>query len=195
MNVTRTGRATAGCTAAVCFLVWLCLPAPLAAQAAVGNEDGTLEQPAENEAVEPAATSPNGEARGTEEGAPSGDAAPSEPGAGEQDEAGYVENSWLRDFEVHFFVSLPFTALYSYLTVLSLDGLVQGEFPTEFRQADSWVVIGLALGSSLAVALGSAGRVPDQSQYQLAPAPKNETRAVPEPEGARLRLAGLTFVF
>jgi len=79
----------------------------------------------------------------------------------------YVENSWLQDFEVHFLVSLPFTALYSYVSVLSLDAMVQGKFPPEFHQADMWMIIGAAVGSSLAIALGSINRVPDQTNYQL----------------------------
>jgi hypothetical protein len=91
-------------------------------------------------------------------------------------EAVFVENSTLGDFEVHFFVSLPFTALYSYVVTLSLDSLVQGKFPPEFRQADSWMVMGLAVGSSLAVALGSVGQVPDQTKYQPPdPTTKNDS--------------------
>jgi hypothetical protein len=88
------------------------------------------------------------------------------PGA--QGMAVYEENHWLEDFEVHFLVSLPFTALYSYLAVSGLDATVQGRFPTSFRTADMWVVTGLALGGSLAVALGSINRVPDQSVPRLA---------------------------
>jgi hypothetical protein len=80
-----------------------------------------------------------------------------------QGELSYVDTSLLQDFEVHFLVSLPFTGLYSYVAVTLLDGAVEGAFPTTLHQADLWVIIGLALGGSLAVALGSAGRVPDQS--------------------------------
>jgi len=79
----------------------------------------------------------------------------------------YEENNTLKDFEVHFLVSLPFTAFYSYLTVMSIDTMVQGKFPTEFRQANTWMIIGFAVGGSLAVALGSMNRVPDQSIYRL----------------------------
>ena len=85
---------------------------------------------------------------------------------------------------VHFFVSLPFTAAYSYATVLALDGAVQGRLSTTFRSTTLWTVIGLAVGGSLAIALGSAGRVPDQSQPRLRepapPAPASEW--VPPPE-------------
>jgi hypothetical protein len=79
----------------------------------------------------------------------------------------YEENNTFKDFEVHFLVSLPFTAFYSYLTVMSIDSMVQGQFPTEFRQANTWMIIGFAVGGSLAVALGSMNRVPDQSIYRL----------------------------
>jgi hypothetical protein len=82
--------------------------------------------------------------------------------------ATYDENYWLQDFEVHFLVSLPFTALYSYATVSVLDASVQGKFPTTFSPADMWVVMGLAFGGSLAVALGSINRVPDQSLPRVA---------------------------
>jgi hypothetical protein len=87
----------------------------------------------------------------------------------------YTENHAVQDFEVHFLISLPFTGLYSYLAISVLDGLVQGTFPPSFRQADGWVLIGLAVGGSLAVALGSTGRVPDQSQMKVpAAAPETE---------------------
>ncbi len=82
--------------------------------------------------------------------------------------ASFSENDPWQDFVVHFVVSLPFTGLYSYLTVATLDALVQGVMPPTLRQADTWVVIGLALGTSLAVALGSVGRVPDQSVTERA---------------------------
>lgn len=85
-----------------------------------------------------------------------------------QGKALYSENRWLEDFEVHFLVSLPFTALYGYAAVSAVDASVQGRFPTTFKPADMWVVLGLALGSSLAVALGSVNRVPDQSVPRLA---------------------------
>lgn len=85
----------------------------------------------------------------------------------DEDQAEYVDNYWLQDFEVHFMVSLPFTAFYSYLSVLSIDAMVQGEFPPAFHQADMWMIIGVAIGSSVAIALGSINRVPDQSQYRL----------------------------
>jgi hypothetical protein len=79
----------------------------------------------------------------------------------------YAENNGFQDFEVHFLISLPFTALYSYLSILSLDSMVQGKFPPEFHLADTWMIVGVAIGSSLAIALGSIDRVPDQSQYRL----------------------------
>lgn len=87
--------------------------------------------------------------------------------AGSAEPLTYSENQGWQDFEVHFFVSLPFTALYSYLALTSLDAAVQGRFPPEFRQTDMWMVIGMAVGSSLAIALGSLDRVPDQSQDVL----------------------------
>ncbi len=98
----------------------------------------------------------------------------------------YEENTWLEDFQVHFIVSLPFTALYSYAAVTTLDGLVQGHYPTTFRQADLWVVVGVAVGSSLAVALGSIGRVPDQSVPRIS---ENETPAVLAEDAPSWRLA------
>lgn len=104
----------------------------------------------------------------------------------------YEENSAWEDFQVHFLISLPFTALYSYLTVSSLDALVQGAFPTDLREADIWVIIGLAAGGSLAVALGSAGRVPDQSRA----VPEAGTVAEPGPisrAGGRIQLVRLDF--
>ena len=96
-----------------------------------------------------------------------------------QAEPMYVETSPLEDFQVHFLVSLLFTSLYSYAAVQSLDALVQGTFPTELRQADLWVMVGLALGSSLAIALGSAGRVPDQSQPRVLPRSSVDPKEAP----------------
>lgn len=93
--------------------------------------------------------------------------APAEAVTENKGPATYADNHWLGDFETHFLISLPFTALYSYAAVVSLDGLVQGSFPPTFRQADMWMVIGLAVGSSMAIALGSANRVPDQSTYRV----------------------------
>jgi len=75
----------------------------------------------------------------------------------------FSENVPWQDFTVHFLVSLPFTAMYSYLVVTTMDALVQGTAPPTMRQADTWAIVGLAVGCSLAIALGSAGRVPDQS--------------------------------
>ncbi|MEW6515756.1 MAG: hypothetical protein AB1439_02460 [candidate division FCPU426 bacterium] len=102
----------------------------------------------------------------------------------ESEQLSYSENRGWQDFEVHFFVSLPFTALYSYLALTSLDAAVQGRFPSEFRQADMWMVIGMAAGSSLAIALGSLDRVPDQSQDvlpgQAAPVSRPATLAAVE---------------
>lgn len=92
---------------------------------------------------------------------------PDDDGTGSAEPLTYSENQGWQDFEVHFFVSLPFTALYSYLALTSLDAAVQGRFPPEFRQSDMWMVIGMAVGSSLAIALGSLDRVPDQSQDVL----------------------------
>ncbi len=80
----------------------------------------------------------------------------------------YTKNNPLADFQIHFFISLPFTALYSYLAVSSMDAIVQGQYPTAFRTTNSWMIIGLAVGSSLAIALGNIGRVPDQSVPVLA---------------------------
>lgn len=99
----------------------------------------------------------------------------------QQDMAQYKENSWFQDFEVHFFISLPFTALYSYLSVMSLDAMVQGKFPPDFHQADTWMIIGAAVGSSLAVALGSIDRVPDQSSYQM----ESQVNLQESPEAAK----------
>jgi len=93
----------------------------------------------------------------------------------------YDENYWMQDFEVHFLVSLPFTALYSYVVTSAVDATVQGRFPTTFRPADMWVVLGLALGSSMAVALGSINRVPDQSVPRLAQEPAPDFSAEAEP--------------
>jgi hypothetical protein len=76
-----------------------------------------------------------------------------------------ANNSW-QDFEVHFFTALPFTALYSYATVMFLDGMIQGQFPPTFRTVDTWIVIGLAVGAAVAIALGSYDRVPNQSEKQ-----------------------------
>jgi hypothetical protein len=101
----------------------------------------------------------------------------------------YEENSWFEDFEVHFLVSLPFTALYSYMAVTTLDGLVQGKYPTAFRLADMWVVAGLALGSSMAVALGSINRVPDQSVPRMA-----EQQDVPDEMTAEVPLWRLALI-
>lgn len=100
---------------------------------------------------------------------------------GAQGKAVYEENHWLEDFEVHFVVSLPFTALYSYVAVSAVDSTVQGKFPTTFAPADMWVVLGLALGSSLAVALGSVNRVPDQSVPRMAREPELDFSAQGEP--------------
>lgn len=75
----------------------------------------------------------------------------------------YTDNHWWSDFEAHFFISLPFTALYSYVTVSSLDAIVQGQYPTSFRTTNTWIIAGLAIGGSLAIAMGSTGRVRDQS--------------------------------
>ena len=75
----------------------------------------------------------------------------------------YSPNNFWEDFEIHFIISLPFTAIYSYLTIFSLDALVQGTFPPMLREPDTWMMMGLALGSSLALALGSWDRVPNQS--------------------------------
>ncbi|MCK5242237.1 hypothetical protein KAR34_07285 [bacterium] len=99
----------------------------------------------------------------------------------QRDMAQYKENSWFQDFEVHFFISLPFTALYSYLSVMSLDAMVQGKFPPDFHQADTWMIIGAAVGSSLAVALGSIDRVPDQSSYQM----ESQVNLQESPEAAK----------
>lgn len=95
----------------------------------------------------------------------------------------YSDNQGWQDFEVHFFVSLPFTALYSYLSLSALDAAVQGRFPAEFRQTDMWMVIGMAVGSSLAIALGSLNRVPDQSQDLLPPS----ALVQPDKSGTRRR--------
>jgi len=81
----------------------------------------------------------------------------------------YSENSAWHDFEIHFLVALPFTAFYSYLATLSIDSVVKGTFPPEFRQTDAWLAIGFAVGASLAIALGSVGNVPDQSQVRPTP--------------------------
>ncbi len=85
-----------------------------------------------------------------------------------EEEAGtvYTDNNWLQDFEVHFFISLPFTAFFSYVSVMSVDAMVQGKFTPDFYQADIWMIVGFAIGSSLAVALGSVNRVPDQSIHR-----------------------------
>lgn len=117
------------------------------------------------------------------------------PVAEDQGPAQYADNHWLGDFETHFIVSLPFTALYGYVAVVSLDGLVQGAFPPAFRQADMWMVIGLAIGGSLAIALGSANRVPDQSTYRVGrgQAPWPETaRPTTEPT-AKLNLIRVNY--
>jgi len=109
-----------------------------------------------------------------------------------EEESAYVETTLLEDFQVHFLVSLPFTALYSYVAISSLDALVQGTFSTELREADIWVMIGLAVGGSLAVALGSAGRVPDQSRPRVEPVPDagNESRA---PAVSRMQIVRILF--
>lgn len=109
-------------------------------------------------------------------------------------EGQYTANQPWQDFEVHLFVTLPFAALYSYLTVLSLDGVVQNRFPPELRQADVWVIVGLAAGSAFAVALGSIGRVPDQTVPAVFT--KFETRPDPErPPGCGMEIASLRLRF
>jgi hypothetical protein len=106
----------------------------------------------------------------------------------------FSENYPWQDFTVHFVVSLPFTALYSYLTVTTLDALVQGTLPPTLRQADTWVIAGLALGCSLGVALGSVGRVPDQSQTRLAmDASAGPSSAERDPVPARWECVRLTY--
>jgi hypothetical protein len=108
--------------------------------------------------------------------------AETEPQSAMANETQFEENSWFEDFEVHFLVSLPFTALYSYVTVMSLDSMVQGKFPPDFHQADTWIIIGVAVGSSLAVALGSVDRVPDQSSYQIG----SQSELLEEPEETKI---------
>lgn len=128
-------------------------------------------------------------------------AAPEAPAAAEaqavtptaEEEAAYVDNNPFEDFQVHFFVSLPFTGLYSYVAVSSLDALVQGTFPTELRQSDIWVIIGLAVGTSLAVALGSAGRVPDQSRPRLETPPDRDHERQSRAPAAKLPLVRMSF--
>lgn len=132
---------------------------------AAGSEE-RRSAPAESERTIPAEME-NGDA---------GVEAESQPVEAETDSAeplAYSENQGWQDFEVHFLVSLPFTALYSYLSLSALDAAVQGRFPAEFRQTDMWMVIGMAVGSSLAIALGSLNRVPDQSQDLLPQGPSS----------------------
>jgi hypothetical protein len=106
----------------------------------------------------------------------------------------FTENQPWQDFVVHFTISLPFTALYSFASVMALDGVIQGTMPPTLRDADTWVIIGLAAGSSLAIALGSTGRVPDQSRPRLEPAaatgPGPSRR---EPEAFRCELVRVTY--
>lgn len=130
----------------------------------------SAERPLGERSVAPMAVSPTA---GPETG-PEAEANTTTAASGRVPTATYSENDPWQDFAVHFVISLPFTGLYSYLTVATLDALVQGTVPPALRQADTWVVIGLALGTSLAVALGSVGRVPDQSLTErdvAAPAP------------------------
>ncbi|MCK5219847.1 hypothetical protein KAR10_09995 [bacterium] len=105
----------------------------------------------------------------------------------------YEKNNMLKDFEVHFLVSLPFTAFYSYLTVMSLDTMVQGRFPTEFRQANTWMIMGFAVGGALAVALGSMNRVPDQSKYQRESREPIDEEKARDPVCARLEFLRVVY--
>ncbi len=173
---------------ALCLLGWLgtCLLLPALVRAEAGEAIPaavtTVAQPAGASLIasgEPTAVTSVAEPVGSSLTA-AGEEAEAE---GDTTEA-YSENRPVEDFETHFLVSLPFTGVYSYLAVTLLDGLVQGTFPPEFRTADAWVVIGMALGSSLAVALGSAGRVPDQSQPRLQPASGTPGGSPPPDSGA-----------
>lgn len=79
----------------------------------------------------------------------------------------YQANAPWQDFEVHFFIALPFAALYSYAALVSLESAIQGSFSPQMRQTDLWTVMGMALGGGLAVALGSPGRIPDQGASEI----------------------------
>jgi len=79
----------------------------------------------------------------------------------------YTPNNWLRDFEIHFFVSLPFTTLYSYLSLNILDTWLQEKFPPKLNTVDIWMITSLAIGVSLGIALGSIDNVPPQDTLEF----------------------------
>jgi hypothetical protein len=79
----------------------------------------------------------------------------------------YIDNNPFQDFEVHFLVALPFSLAYSFALLWSMDVLVQGTVPPSMTTADMWALTGLAVGGAAVVALGSQGRVMDQSKPRL----------------------------
>jgi hypothetical protein len=80
-------------------------------------------------------------------------------------EAEEVPNS-ARNFEITFTISLPFTALYSYSLITLIDSASQGYFPAPLRSSGLWMLLGMAVGGSLAIAFGA----------QTAPAEKTAHR-------------------
>lgn len=107
--------------------------------------------------------------------------------------AAYDSNLPVHDFEAHFLISLPFTALYGFVAVTVVDSMVQQQFPPEFRQADMWLVAGFAVGCSLAIALGSQGRVPAQSQPRGDARNQGTDHGCTVAAGARIDLCRLEF--
>jgi hypothetical protein len=80
-------------------------------------------------------------------------------------EAKEIPNS-ARNFEINFIISLPFTALYSYSLITLIDSASQGYFPAPLRSSGLWMLLGMAVGGSLAMAFGAQSAPAEKTAHR-----------------------------
>jgi len=83
--------------------------------------------------------------------------------------------SALRRFEIVFTVSLPFTALHSYLVVRGIEGIRQRKIAPELERSDWNTIGGLTILFSGFVAFWDWLHVRDEDVSEKMPGPRDET--------------------
>ena len=98
-----------------------------------------------------------------------------QPGGGQQDQQGYRE-SVLRRFEIVTLISLPFTAIHSFLAVRGVKMIQENEFSTELTGKD-FRIVGVS-AASLALFIGfwdwrrTHGKNPSEQLIPTTPQPR-----------------------